>query len=654
MIIFDQLKKNDPQLRVLTLMVLSGLSILLVGLWYVQVVSGRYFQSDLETQSYRTVRVPAVRGKILDRNGLTLAENRPSYNVSLYLEELRPAFQKQFALMKGVYQKQLGRKLTRAERDELGRLTRYQAASNIVAQLSTRLQMPLALDETNFHRHYQTRLALPLVIASNLDANQIARLQEQSGGPPGVDMEIQPVRVYPHQTVAAHLLGHLRRDDSSAVGEDAFFNYWLPDWRGSVGVEAGFDQELRGKAGAKSVLVNHLGYRQSQNIWSAVEPGQNVVLTIDYSIQQAAEQALRRPFGTETRGAAVVMDVWSGDILALTSSPAYNPNQYVKGISRAEAEKLSDPKQRPESNRATYENYAPGSIFKLVVAMAALEAGLNPAATYTVEPDPKRPGRGCIYVARRKIEDTVAPGDYNFRRAFIHSSNAYFITNGIHAGIKNIIRIGQKLHLGERTGLPTRQDVAGNLPSLKRVSEGWFDGNTANVCIGQDPILVTPLQMAVMTAAVANGGKVLWPRIVDRIESQDVLARQSAPVHPRARVRDELGVSERTLNIIRAAMLADVEDSDGTGRAAAVHGMRICGKTGTAQVKNPRGETIDHTTWFVSFAPYENPRYVVVVMVESGGSGGATCAPIAQQIYLAIQAREKMAEPKTATLSQAK
>jgi penicillin-binding protein 2 len=536
----------------------------------------------------------------------------------------------------------------------LGRQTRFQVASNIVAQLSLRLQMPLTLDEKEFHRHYDTRLALPLPVAENLGATQIARLQEQSGGPVGLDMEIIPVRTYPSQTTAAHLLGHLQRDDSSVSNEVAFFTYRLPDWRGIVGVEHGFDKDLRGKAGAKSVLVNHLGYRQSQNIWSAVEPGQNVVLTIDYSIQQAAEQALRRPFGTETRGAAVVMDVRNGDILALASSPAYNPNQYVKGISRAEAEKLSDPKQRPEINRATQENYAPGSIFKIVVAMAALENKLDPSELYRVEPNPANPSKGFIKVGKQVFHDTVTPGDYDFRKAFIHSSNCYFITNGIRAGIKNIIRIGQKLHLGERTGLPTRQDVAGNLPSLKRVSEGWFNGNTANVCIGQDPILVTPIQMAVMTAAVANGGKVLVPRIVDRIEPQDVVAGQSAAVYPRTQVRDELGVSERTLKIIRAAMLADVEDSDGTGSAAAVHGMRICGKTGTAQVEDSRGKVVDHTTWFVSFAPYENPRYVVVVMVESGGSGGGTCAPIAKEIYIAIQKREKMSEPKTTTLSQAK
>ncbi|HWQ92466.1 MAG TPA: penicillin-binding transpeptidase domain-containing protein, partial [Clostridia bacterium] len=174
------------------------------------------------------------------------------------------------------------------------------------------------------------------------------------------------------------------------------------------------------------------------------------------------------------------------------------------------------------------------------------------------------------------------------------------------------------------------------------------DGETANICIGQGQIAVTPLQMAVMISAIANGGRVLWPRLVDRIESMEPMPGQPPTVFASRQTRDYLGVKDRSLAVLREAMLADVEAADGTGRAAAIPGMRICGKTGTAQVTNPGNEVIDHTTWFASFAPYEAPKYAVIVMIESGGSGGGTCAPIARKIYLALQERDSTRSPTLA------
>ena len=188
---------------------------------------------------------------------------------------------------------------------------------------------------------------------------------------------------------------------------------------------------------------------------------------------------------------------------------------------------------------------------------------------------------------------------------------------------------------------------------MRRISSGWHDGDTANVCIGQEAVEVTPLQMAVMTAAIANGGTVLWPRLVDRIEPQSPLAGEPTPFKP-GRVRDQLGVSRRNLDILREAMLADVEDSDGTGKQARVPGLRICGKTGTAQKEDRHGKLTDLKTWFISFAPYEAPRYAVVVLVDGGRSGGGDCAPIAGKIYEAILQREKMGAPKPASLANAK
>lgn len=350
MFIFDQLRTDDAHLRAVAVTVLAGLGILLGGLWWVQVVSADEYRTRLERQSFRTVRIPAVRGQILDRNGRALAESRPTYNISLYCEELHDTFDAVYAekatraratlkLALQERENQLHRKLTKAERrpflftaahrNALRREARCEVASNVVAQVSQRLRQPLSLAVTNFEQHYQKRLALPYPLLTDLTPAQIARFEEQSTSPLGVDLEILPTRCYPYGTTATHALGHLLRDDSSVEGEEAFFSYRLPDYRGVVGIEYGFDKELRGVAGAKSVLVNNVGYRQTENIWSPAAPGRNVVLTLDLAVQQAAERALQGVAGSATRGAVVVMDVWTGDLLALVSSPTLDPNWYV-------------------------------------------------------------------------------------------------------------------------------------------------------------------------------------------------------------------------------------------------------------------------------------------------------------------------------------
>jgi penicillin-binding protein 2 len=303
-----------------------------------------------------------------------------------------------------------------------------------------------------------------------------------------------------------------------------------------------------------------------------------------------------------------------------------------------------------EKNRATYENYAPGSIFKTVVALAALENGMNPAEIYHVEANPEKPAKGMINVGRRRIKDTAPPGDYDFKKAFIHSSNSYFINAGLtHAGIENIIRIGKEFHLGERTGLFARQETGGDFPTEDRIRSGWTDGDTANVCIGQGEVAVTPVQMAVMVSAIANGGKILWPRLVDRIEPQDSASGEAATNFPSGLMRDNLDVHPRSLQILRDAMLADVQSSEGTGQKAAVDGLQICAKTGTAEVQDAHNHDIGQNFWFASYAPYEHPKYAVVVMVEGGlhGSGGLDCAPIAHDIYEEILKKENAATAKS-------
>ncbi|HTQ52654.1 MAG TPA: penicillin-binding transpeptidase domain-containing protein [Candidatus Acidoferrales bacterium] len=671
MLIFDELKKNDPQLRLVAIGLAMGFFILLAGLWWVQVASAGEYESHLQTQSYRTVRVPAMRGKILDCEGRVMAENGASYNLSLYLGDLTGQFQAEekrlhpakAATQSHPFWKFWARSSSNAKsaslsRDEISAL-RWQArcdvAYNVISKMSQTLQRPLTFDARGFERAYSSSLYEPYPICQNLSPAEVARFEENYSDHNAVDLDVLTTRLYPLGRMASSVLGYVQKDDSSMEGEEAYFNYRLPDYKGVIGIEGGFDKQLHGRAGVESVLVNNQGFRENQDIGSEPEPGNNIRLTIDLDIQRAAEESLVQHQGENSRAAIVVMNVHTGDVLAMVSSPAINPNYFTGNLPpdelQKESEMMEDTNLLPQMNRATQTFDAPGSIFKPVVGLAALEDGLNPNETYQVEEDPLNPGHGCIHIGERKIKDTVAPGTYDFKRAIAESSNSYFIFVGFHhTSIEHVIKLGEKLHFGERTGVPTGQDSRGRFPTLNRVHESdWHDGDSANIFFGQGELAVTPLQMAVAYSAIANGGTVLWPRLVDRIEPQDPSSGEAPTIEPSGIVRDHLDVSKRSLTILREAMLGETQN--GTGKAACVPGFLICGKTGTAQVQNQHGDLIGHNFWFASYAPYENPKYAVVVMVQKGpgpGSGGIVCAPIAHDIYAEILKKENSMPPVVA------
>ena len=254
--------------------------------------------------------------------------------------------------------------------------------------------------------------------------------------------------------------------------------------------------------------------------------------------------------------------------------------------------------------------------------------------------------------------DTAPAGDYDFRKALMLSCNKYFIDAGLWVGLDRIVAMSERFHLGDKTGIQLSPESSGILPTrdwIQKNRGSWFDGDTANLSIGQGDVVVTPLQIALMTCAVANGGTVFYPRLVDRVESPDRLKQKAVKSFTPGRVRSHVQVSPRNLELVREAMMADVENPNGTGHRAFHHGrggaamlpdFSVGGKTGTAEVMKGR-TVIDKITWFASFGPCENPRYVVVVMVESGISGGRTCAPVACKIYQALLAREKAGFPAT-------
>lgn len=625
MLIFDQLKKEDRHLRSISLGVLSGLAILLAGLWWVQIVSAKRYEANLKNQSFRSVRVPALRGKIVDRNNQSLAENRPRFDVNIYLEDLRPQFTREFANVARAFTNRTpGLKIRGKVLDEVNREARYRVASNITAQITSKLQQPQILDVARFATHYKQQPYIPFPVLQNLTPKQRAIFAENFTGLTGVEMEIQPMRTYPGGSSAAHLLGYIQRHDQPASDEEIACKYYLPDFIGRTGVEASFDTALRGNAGVKSLLINNLGYRQREEILSPTEPGKNLALTIDFRIQRAAETALAAAMAN-VRGAVVVMDVRNGDVLALASAPAFDPNIFPTGVSLTEWNRLNNEKYSHMFNRATYGAYPPGSILKILTAIACFENNvMNPSETI------HDPGyfEDRRLLGNRRIESLAPAGDYDFRRAFLKSSNTYFIHFGLKAGLKKLVEVGERFHLGESTGILPGEEVSGNFPHSNRLT-GKFAGDTANICIGQGEVTVTPIQVAAMISAIANGGKLFWPRIIRDLRPADTTDADLNSFQPGS-LRADTRLNPRHLKIIHQAMLADVEDSDGTGSAARVEGFRIGGKTGTAE------GTKEQTTWFASFGPFENPRYAVVVMVQAGASGGGTCAPVAGKIYKAI------------------
>jgi penicillin-binding protein 2 len=651
------LKREDRRLRVVAIIMATGLFVLLAGLWFVQIVCASRFENNSRRQSLKRVGMPAIRGKILDRTGTNvLAGNLAHYNAILYLEDLQDQFGEACARLSKAYGRQHPLavqanghvRLTAETSRELKLEADCQVVSNITFQVGASLQERRILNTNAFLRHYTNYPYVPFDIAPDLSRRQLARFAEQCSGQPDLEIETQPVRWYPNGSLAAHVLGFVQRE--------SFDVEQISDFEGKSGVERVYDAQLRGRAGVKLVLVNSSNYRQREDIETPNEPGGDVYLTIDLALQRAAEKALAEA-QPNVRGAVVVMDVRNGDILVMASAPAFDPNNYVAGLTQSEVAALNDPKNTPQINRAIDGAYPPGSTFKIITAIACLETGLDPNEVFD------SPGEYRASPAARPTKDLAGAGKFDFNRAFFRSSNTYFIHYGMKAGLRKILEVAKRFHLGEKTSFPIGPEVAGNVPGPEKAGVSLLRSSTPDVCIGQE-ITTTPLQMAAVIGAIANGGKIFWPRLVSHSYSPETGDEEElfAP----GRLRDRVEIQPRDLELIRRAMLDDTEhpaDSTGPGGTAyakfhqpngepLLPNFRVAGKTGTAELKSSSANSPRRITWFDSYGPCENPRYAVVVMVEDGRFGGPTCAPVAEKIYEAIIKREQSNNAPATTLAR--
>ncbi len=587
-----------PQFRHRTQLVMIAVSVvffLLTGrLWVLQVLQGERFTNLSKNNRIRIKTIPGIRGMVFDRKGRLLVDSRPSFDLLFVPEDSQnPKF-------------------------TLRHLARL-----------------LDIDDGRFLKTLEKKKKrLPfreVVLDRDINWRTVVAVETHERDLPGVTLRIRPKRSYLNNGMNAHLIGYLGEIGPTQLKTLRQEGYRMGDEIGQFGIEKKWEQYLRGKSGKQQVEVDALGRRIKVLDQEKDVPGHNVFLTMDGELQKISYQSLK---GKE--GAIVVMEAKSGAILALVSTPSFDPNAFARGISAKEWNKLLQDRARPLHNKTIQGVYPPGSIFKIVLAIAALEEGVVTSRTPHFCP-------GFLTVGKRVFRDWKAGGHgvVNLHKALVESCDVYFYQLGQQLGIDRIARWARKLGLGKKTGIALDGERGGLVPDRKwkfrRFGQPWYPGETPSVAIGQGYVSVTPVQIASLMAAVVNGGSLYRPWFVSKVESLD-----GKPIQEYGPEKiGSLSLKASTLKTIHKALEDVVNTREGTGKKAHSDLVKVAGKTGTAQVAGMVGEIIksedlpylirDHA-WFVAYAPAEQPEIVVVVLVEHGGHGGAEAAPVAKKL----------------------
>jgi len=600
-------KQTDTERTRLRIRLLLGLMLFLQGgilsfLWKIQVVEGHTYQEEISRQSLRRVRHPGARGRILDRNGLVLADNRPSVSLALFPEELRLP----------------GRQSRTIDRLEA-----------ILDEISAKIELPRTLTRGEISSHYHRERMLPLIAWRDLDEAAVARWAERMGPMEGVSLYPEPVRTYPFRDLLAHTLGYVGRG-GMADPDEGRFHFQIPEMEGKAGLELVFDDLLRGEAGAELVRIDVASYRHNVEVAIPSVTGRDVQLTIDARLQRLAERIL----GEET-GSIVLIDPRNGEVLALAAYPRYDLNEMVPFISNAVWDRLNSDTRRPLVNRPVAEHYPPGSTIKPFICLAGLLAGqVTEDTVYTCHGSYQAgPGAQVMHCNNR-----FGHGPLNMREAIERSCNVYMWRLAEEIGYRPMLETLGHLGLGRRTGLEVHFEVPGILPTdeWKRERQGDIlrRGDIANISIGQGFLTTTPLQMASITAAIANGGTLHPPTLLRGFRSSE------EEDFTRSEVRKpslNLNWDPVSVKVIREGMRDVVMGDRGTARGGRVPGLVYAGKTGTAQY-GPAGHR-RYRSWMIAFAPYDEPRLAVVVLIDSGLGSGVDAAPRIQLLMEALFAR---------------
>ena len=569
----------------LNLFVILLFSLLLLRLWYLQVINGPGYRIRSENNRIRLKEIPPYRGKILDRNGIVIVDNKPSYSLYVIPEEV----------------------------DDPSRL--FNRLSKIV-------KFDLKATKDRFLKMNKNYPFKPICIKKDISIDELSKIESNIFMLPGVMIKVEGKRNYIYKNFASHLLGYLSRE-----------------MKGRSGVEYKWEKVLSGIPGGMQVEVDAVGRMIRIISKRSPVPGADVYLTIDMNLQKRGEELLKGK-----RGAIVAMNPKNGEILAMVSSPSFDPDIFVDGMDQKTWQKISKSKEHPLQNRAISGLYPPGSLFKVVVAIAGLQEGV-------ITPNKIFFCNGTFPYGNRVFRcwKKAGHGEVNLYKALKESCDIYFYNVGKALGVDKIAYYAKIFGLEKKTGFDIGNESKGLVPTpkwkLKRFGIPWRGGETLSLSIGQSYLLVTPIQMAVMYSAIFNGGILYKPQATKLIKRPDGKILYEF----RPKIMAKLKIKSEYLELIKKALIAAVNEPDGTGINAKIDNIIVAGKTGTAQVIENRGDREDEDkikdhAWFVGVAPAEDPSITVAVIVEHGGHGGSVAAPIVRELikqYFELHVRQK-------------
>jgi penicillin-binding protein 2 len=591
---FDEniIEKNlNKKIRFSVILIVLSFFFIFFRLWYLQILNGSTYTKLSINNRIRVTKIPAPRGIILSKNKDIFVKSTPSFDLNLIPQDT-PDIQK---------------------------------VLNKVSDL-------LDIDIDNLKKTIKKKEGRPpfepITLKKELSWNEMSLFLSRKMDFQGLTIDVVPKRLYCIESFASHVFGFLGMINSDELNKQGDIAYSSGDLIGKYGLEKWGEKYLRGKKGGLQSEVDVFGNRQKILAEIKPVPGNNIIISIEPNIQNTAEDLLK-----EKNGAIVAMDPQNGDIFALASSPGFDSNLFARGIEYDEWEKLINNSFHPLMNKAIQCQQPPGSVFKVITAVAALEEK-------AVDPNQKFFCPGYFKLGNRRFNCWKKGGHgwMNMKEAITESCDCYFYNISLRMGVDVIAKYAKMFMLGEKTGIELEGEKEGFIPTSKwkkkRFSVSWQKGETLNTAIGQGFLLTTPLQMAEFFSAIATGKTIPKPRIVLNIDGENIKKTFKQEILKR------VNISKETISFIKDALVAVVNNKKGTGRGARLEGVLVAGKTGTAQViskkvdiddKDVPIEFKDHA-WFVCFAPAEKPQIVVTVFIENGGSGGKVAAPIAKEI----------------------
>jgi penicillin-binding protein 2 len=565
---------------------------------YLQLWKHEEYSIQSDSNRIKPVINPAPRGIVVDRHGFPLTKNDSNYRLLLYLDRKRNVDQ-------------------------------------LVAKLTEVLDLSDEAKNIFVTKIKNARRKSIISLMDNLGWDDLARIETNSHLLSGVSIESGIMRRYPYPSETAHFLGYVSLPSEKDIDENEQNLFMHPDFRiGKFGLEKTFDEPLRGKYGVKYVEVNvHEIPLRTLSIKAPVE-GSRLHLTVDFGLQKYVTERIK-----DVVASVVVLNVKTGEILAYASSPTFDPNNFVEGVSKEYWNQVNTDPRKPLSNKPISATYPPGSIFKLMVALAGLESGFNPSTKIFCN--------GSYQFGKRAFHcwKEEGHGSLDLMGGIMHSCNTYFFTLANQIGYEKFTEMAKRFGYGEKIDISLYGGKAGNVPSdewkRKVLKQPWVGGDTLNTSIGQGSVLATPLQMALVTARLANGGIPIKPYLV---RNHNIFKQFDT-------LKNEPLIAQAHIKFVQEGMRRVVNEPGGTayGKRIEIKGFEMAGKTGTSQVVSKREKEMSkeenlanaNHAIFVGFAPVEDPKYAISVVVEHGGSGSGTAAPIAKDIMMEVQGLNK-------------